>query len=502
MKQQSTDSTVLVALLGGLGALWFYDFWSRISWIESYFFVWSVVTIALITLGWVWENRTPASRRRKELLKRALEVPVSVRVPSEKAVRLGKEHELGFPVYLPDSIRSRHVHVLGATGSGKTESVILNFLKQDVNRKLGAIILDAKGDASFLAILRELVPEKHLRVFDLSNPQSLAFNPLEVGGPMEAAQRLFASLTWSEEYYKSKALSALQQLFESHHRKYSLNPTLAEIAGYLKNAATYGSNATEQDTPEDQIKKDFAELSGLRDQVLSLCNSHLKSLLSPPAGAGVQLSQASQGVVIYFRLQSLLSPKVVSSVGKLLINCLAYMAGSAHRETTVSAKTLVPVYLDEFASFACPEFADLISKARSAGYALHFSHQSVGDLADVSPGFLSQITDNSATKIVMRVNDPDTAEFFSRAFGTQLTRKVTQRVQNSQDITNAEIEGVGSMREAQQFRASPDLLKTLPIGQGAVLIAHGEDAPSGASSVLRIKFPPIQALGAPEKAEA
>jgi len=44
---------------------------------------------------------------------------------------------------------------------------------------------------------------------------------------------------------------------------------------------------------------------------------------------------------------------------------------------------------------------------------------------DVSPGFLNRITDNSATKIV------------------------------------------------RQFRASPDLLKTLPKGVGAVLVAHG-----------------------------
>lgn len=492
MNKQTTDCTVLVALLGGLGAHWFHDFWHSISWTESYFLACSAVAIGIAAMGWAWENKTPAARRRKDLVKRALEVPEAIRFPGEKSIRMGKEHELGFPVYLPDVIRSRHVHVLGATGSGKTESVILNFLKQDIKRGLGAIILDAKGDASFLASLNELAPEGRLRVFDLSNPGSLPFNPLEIGGPMEAAQRLFASLSWSEEYYRSKALSALQQIFEIHYRKYSANPTLGDLSGYLKTAALYGANATEQGTPEEQFTKDFAELSGLRDQVLSLCNSHLKSLLSPPAGAGVQLSQASQGVVIYFRLQSLLSPKVVSSVGKLLINCLAYLAGSAHRETTVSNKKLVPVYLDEFASFACPEFADLISKARSAGYALHFSHQSVGDLADVSPGFLSQITDNSATKIVMRVNDPDTAEFFSRAFGTQLTRKFTQRVQNAKDTTNAEVEGVASMREAQQFRASPDLLKTLPIGEGAVLVAHGIDTPHGASSVFRIKFPSLK----------
>jgi type IV secretory pathway TraG/TraD family ATPase VirD4 len=148
--------------------------------------------------------------------------------------------------------------------------------------------------------------------------------------------------------------------------------------------------------------------------------------------------------------------------------------------------------LDEFATFVCPEFADLISKARSAGLALHFSHQSIGDIKAVSESLLGQITDNSATKIVLRVSDPDSAEFFSRAFGTRLYQKVTQRITNAKETDNAEIMDDGTTREAHQFRASPDLLKTLPTGMGAVLVAHGEDAPQGASSVFKIKFPRLE----------
>jgi len=122
---------------------------------------------------------------------------------------------------------------------------------------------------------------------------------------------------------------------------------------------------------------------------------------------------------------------------------------------------------DEFATFACPEFADLISKARSAGFALHFSHQSIGDVLEVAPGFLNRITDNSATKIVLRINDPDSAEFLARCFGTREVQKTTQRITNSKDIDAAEVVGEGTTRDAHQFRASPDLLKTLPTGTGA-----------------------------------
>ncbi|MBS1958463.1 MAG: hypothetical protein JST80_03235 [Bdellovibrionales bacterium] len=52
-----------------------------------------------------------------------------------------------------------------------------------------------------------------------------------------------------------------------------------------------------------------------------------------------------------------------------------------------------------------------------------------------------------------------------------------------------ELSGEGSSREAHRFRASPDMLKTLPTGMGAVLVAHGEDTPEGASHVFRVRFP-------------
>ncbi len=187
-----------------------------------------------------------------------------------------------------------------------------------------------------------------------------------------------------------------------------------------------------------------------------------------------------------------MSPQVVAVLGKLIINHLNFLAGTAHRgRTHAKQRKLVPVYFDEFASFACPEFADLISKARSAGYALHFSHQSIGDVVEVSQGFLNRITDKAATKIVLRINDPDSAEFFAHCFGTKEIQKTTQRITNAKDIDAAEVVGEGTTRDAHQFRASPDLLKTLPTGTGAVLIAHGRDTPHGASSVFKIRFPEL-----------
>jgi len=488
MKGQD-DTHLLKGMIILVCASMIFRFYSGLSLGQTVLFWLSAASFISATGLLAWEHYSKSGREDRARVENIRELPSDLLVASPDAVRMGEDQDLKIPIYLPDSIRLRHVHILGSTGSGKTESVILNFLRQDVARGMGGIILDAKGDYSFLRSLKAWVPEERLRVFDLSAEKSLAYDPLQAGSPLEAAQRLFASLTWSEEYYQVKAQSALQRLFQRHFQEKGCNPKLTDLAHYLKDAKTYAAFVSPEAVAEKVTDRDFTDLSGLVAQIQILCTGYLSTILAPSA-PGIHLENAAAGEVLYFRLQSLLSPQLVTIVGRLLINHLNFLAGTAHRaEGAENRGKLIPTYLDEFAAFACPEFADLISKARSAGFALHFSHQSTGDVKEVSEGFLNQITDNSATKIVLRINDPDSAEFFARSFGTKLYQKVTHRVTNAKEADDAELLGEGSQREAHKFRASPDLFKTLPTGVGSVLIAHGYDTPHGASTVFRIKFP-------------
>lgn len=251
----------------------------------------------------------------------------------------------------------------------------------------------------------------------------------------------------------------MQRIFQNYFDLNEKNPNLTQISKILETPESYSSFVNSKDFPQALAIKDYQDLSGLRDQIKSLTLGHLSQILSPNEKPSIDIAKAGEDKVIYFRLQSLMSPQIVGIVGKLLINHLNFLAGTAHRERgQAKPRKLVPVYLDEFATFACPEFADLISKARSAKFALHFSHQSIGDVMEVSQGFLNRITDNAATKIVLRINDPDSAEFFSRCFGTKEIQKTTQRITNAKEIDSAEIVGEGTTRDAHQFRASPDLL--------------------------------------------
>jgi type IV secretory pathway TraG/TraD family ATPase VirD4 len=485
----SSDLNLAVAVAFLFVAALMQDFKLELSTFELTAFAALAGSSAVIGLVALWIHRSATGRERKKIRIRAKEIPLQLKDPTSGTI-LGKDRELGLLISFPNRIRLRHTHILGATGAGKTEGVVLNLLGQDIKAGSGAIILDGKGDDSFLSYLKTRVPKERLRVFDLGDSDGDSYNPLVDGTPAEAAQRLFASLNWSEEYYKSKASAALQRIFHSVASS-GRNPTLAEVADILSSGAKFrDAVVVVEGYSAKAADNDYQELSGLKDQVALLCSGHLKAKFSAMDSAAVDLRAAANGMVVYFRLQSLLSRQLAGCLGRLIINHLSFLAGSAHREGSRETN-FVPVYLDEFATFACPEFADLIAKARSAGFALHFSHQSIGDLEGVQDGFLSQIMDNSATKIIMRVNDPDTAETFSRAFGTRKAERITKRVSNATDLDLAESDGFGSLREVREFRASPDLLKSLPTGVGAVLIAHGEDTPHGASSVFQIQFPKL-----------
>jgi hypothetical protein len=328
MTDQSYKHLLILPL--GLLALWAHEVFASMDAITKTLALATVGVSALIALLWVILRFSPSQKERRKRTEFLRELPSDLLMKSPNAVHMGIETDLNAEIYLPDQIRTRHVHILGATGSGKTESVILNFLAQDIRRGLGSIILDAKGDYSFLTELQRLVPENQLQVFDLGAEDSLAYDPLVAGSALESAQRLFASFTWSEEYYKSKALSTLQRMFQIHFEINGRNPTLVEISNYIETPKTYSTFVSSEDFPESLAVAEFQDISGLRDQIRSLTIGHLAQTLSPKTPA-IDLAKAAEGAVIYFRLQSLMSPQLVSILGRLVINHLSFLAGTAHR---------------------------------------------------------------------------------------------------------------------------------------------------------------------------
>jgi len=79
------------------------------------------------------------------LARRRTPTPALVRLPLStfSVVSLGHDQD-GHTVLLDDTTRVKHVHIVGATGSGKT-TALKNIILQDIRRGRGGAIFDPHG---------------------------------------------------------------------------------------------------------------------------------------------------------------------------------------------------------------------------------------------------------------------------------------------------------------------------------------------------------------------
>ena len=99
--------------------------------------------------------------------------------------------------------------------------------------------------------------------------------------------------------------------------------------------------------------------------------------------------------------------------------------------------------------------------------AITISHQSMrGDLVAADPGFVEQIADNTNVKICLRQSAD--AEYAAGLSGTYKTMKRTEQTQ--QALFGHEPTGLGSAREVDEYRVSPNLIRQLAKGCAIVKI--------------------------------
>lgn len=389
----------------------------------------------------------------------------------------------GKNIFIPDSIRTMHAQVVGSTGSGKTESVILPWCIQDIFRGKSVVIIDGKADSDFLARLGGYMFQMglgdRLKVFSLMHPQeSRGFNPLEIGSDLEVSDRLFSSMQFSDPFYEEVQKIHLSQvvrlLFASGKRdlrslyrllvdydlvkeeiaKISQKDEYAETLLYFKEVLAL--------KPDEREKR----FTGLKSQISGLVTGEIAPLLSPMGGGIKLLESCQRPEVLYFQLPTLKYRLVAPLIGKVLLQMIQGVASLRHAGEC--QKPFLSLVLDEFSSFAYDGFVELLNKARSANISILLSHQSIGDLRRVSDAFELGVLSNTNLKVIMRTLDPESAEFFASGFGTRSAEATTSQVKKG--LMSDSATGMMSLREVREFGFHPDLLKSLPAGHAVVSV--------------------------------
>ncbi|RYZ85554.1 MAG: DUF853 family protein, partial [Proteobacteria bacterium] len=141
---------------------------------------------------------------------------------------------------LTEAQLNHHVHVVGASGFGKTV-FLSQIIKQQIEQGKGLFFIDLKSDietmTKFLSFVTACGREKDFQNFSITEPSlSMSYNILGGGSATQIRDRIMTSLEWSEEFYKNvsgsfllKVLSGLVYLTETQGFAVNLSTVLKAV---------------------------------------------------------------------------------------------------------------------------------------------------------------------------------------------------------------------------------------------------------------------------------
>jgi hypothetical protein len=412
----------------------------------------------------------------------------------EGGIALGND-ERGKPYRLSEGSLGYHVEIVAPSGSGKT-NLLQNILLQRIEQGHGVVFIDLKAELSLVSWVKSVCGScgraDDFRLISLADEAlSVPYNPVKYGTSQEIHSQIMNSLTWSEDFYRKVASMALQSVISSlcdYRDQTKQLFHLGHVLDLLQDPYTLESFLSKltQSNCLDSAKKiekliSQLERSSERDKLLglvaglsALVNSSAGKLITTLAEKGsYDLNDAiDNGRVTYFSINSLKLRESASVFGKLLLQDLMRFVGERYAHESPSPRKSATVIIDEFASFAMPEFIELMDRARGAGIGIVLSHQSRADLRAISPEFQERVEANSNTTIVSGVKSPDDAEHYAGMIGTKTVTKET--IQRKNVLPGWSIDtGMRSSREAEEFVLHPNRVKAIKRGE-ILVIGRGE----------------------------
>ena len=397
-----------------------------------------------------------------------------------EAYAAGEDHSGGI-VRLPLGLtQGRHSLLIGATGSGKTTSM-LNTAMSYLDAGAGVVAIDAKGNAELVSYLRDAaaVTGRAFFHFNLDGNDSDQWNPLAYGTPSERADKLIAAEEWTEPHYKRLYQRYLLTVFVAIDAR-DETPDLATVVQLLNPArlALYAReikqpHATRQidDYLADLTDQEKHDLAGLRNRLAILAESEHGDLLAPtgdPANHIDLLTAIRSGAVVVFSINTSRYPETGKLLGAAIFQDLQSVAGFLESDRSLLRPTAILV--DEFGAFGGDHVVGLFQRARSVRLSLTLATQELADLRRIDPAFQDQVIGNVEAVIAHRQNVPESAELVAELAGTREvwihTFQTDQAMTNAPDLVPS---GRGTKRRGHEFYVAPDTIKQLAVGEAVVV---------------------------------
>jgi hypothetical protein len=424
--------------------------------------------------------------------------------PIEPSVKLFYEP----PVDISFGELNKHVHVLAPSGSGKTKSVLAPLVAQLLEKGIGVLCIDPKGDneviSGFLKIMQKEDRLSDFQYFDPVKPLiSSSYNPfyyaIRHGKYHDIAVKIIATLPksgGSATFYEklqsefTRALTSLLSIFPQTGKMVNFIDLYAVVA-YLPRSIEYlletydmSSNSKNElyelwiKTIADEARSNKEYRNYLRnlEQHLALYAFTFHPKLLNSYNPEIKISEGfRRGKLMYFALRALDFPSGETlDIGKMVFLDLM---GHAAWKYNSGIKFNVPdmVFVDEAPQVFVPEAEKLFDMARGAGIGIVLIHQSIFQFEKIQKGLFQNIFSNCNVKLILGAGDDETARFYANFLGEEKTFARSRSIGGQNPIVSPSsvlFPHWGEVvQERYDFRVRPEELKTMKPG-AAYLISQ------------------------------
>jgi type IV secretory pathway TraG/TraD family ATPase VirD4 len=430
---------------------------------------------------------------------RARDREIAARAELGPTITIGRDSS-GQAVVIPERTLAAHGLILGATGAGKS-TTLLTLLREQIRRGRPVVAIDLKGSPAFAEELRAAA-ESAGRPFIKWTPDGPShWNPLAAGNATELKDKLLSTERFTEPHYRRAAERYLQMAIQVAQEAAPDRPlTLSRVVELMSPERLASTSRSSSRARSEHVREYVSSLTpdqhsavrGLASRLAVLSESHTGPLLEPgPAERTLDLRRAMRGgEVVLFSLNSSTYGGLAAMLGTLAVQDLVSATGA--RLSDGSGRGLgAVVAIDEFSALQSDNVLGLLARGREAGVGVLLSTQELADLDRAGRGLREQILGNTALKIAHRQDVPESAERVARLAGTM--RVWEQSYQRRSGPLGAGIgaasTGTGtstSARLVERYRVEPEQVSTMRTGEALVVIK----SPQASAHVTRIRRPP------------
>ncbi|KAA1258582.1 AAA-like domain protein [Rubripirellula obstinata] len=349
-------------------------------------------------------------------------------------ILLGQDIETGETIHLDPDVLAKHMHLIGATGSGKTTAIhtMLQSLMLDTGEdKCCLFVIDPMGGLS-RDLLRFISDERlcpgHVRrrlaYFEPSNPDFVCpFNPLKHSDESNRYYNVMRAVEIVLRAWDAQSMSEQPRLLNWTFKAFCAAAYMGfpiSTCRYLLHPGSDIHDRMLEFMPED-LKHQWSEILNARGgeatRILESTRNRLDPFFNSPSlrymfGVSENRFDCERFIrerrIVIMNLAKLqrLPGFAADTIGSLVLNEVFETAGGM--STRYGKKSVDPTYvlLDEFQKYVSPDIEDAIPTVRQNGLRLMLAHQSFAQLEQESVD-LQQMIWQAQTRLMFTSNAKD-----------------------------------------------------------------------------------------------